>query len=89
MGEPLRSGQSNVGLGFELAAIAAAVLGGTHIAGGRGSALGTFLGAMFMGLVANVLTITGVSVYWEGVIVGGMILVALAVDRLAAADESR
>lgn len=75
--------QSNVGQGFELAAIAAAVLGGTHIMGGRGTALGTFLGAMFMGMVTNVLVLSGVSAFWERAIVGGMILLALTVDRLA------
>jgi ABC-type sugar transport system ATPase subunit/ribose/xylose/arabinose/galactoside ABC-type transport system permease subunit len=75
--------QSNVGQGFELAAIAAAVLGGTHIMGGRGSALGTFLGAMFLGMITNVLVLAGVSVFWERALVGAMILLALAVDRLA------
>jgi ribose/xylose/arabinose/galactoside ABC-type transport system permease subunit len=75
--------QSNVGQGFELAAIAAAVLGGTHIMGGRGSAPGTFLGAMFMGMITNVLVLGGVSAFWERAIVGGLILLALAVDRLA------
>ncbi len=81
--------QSNVGQGFELAAIAAAVLGGTHIMGGRGSAVGTFLGAMFLGMITNVLVLTGVSAFWERAIVGGMILLALAVDRLASGARAR
>ncbi len=81
--------QSNVGQGFELAVIAAAVLGGTHIMGGRGSAVGTFLGAMFMGMITNVLVLAGVSAFWERAIVGGMILLALAVDRLASGARAR
>ena len=51
--------------------------------GGRGSAPGTFLGAMFMGMITNVLVLGGVSAFWERAIVGGLILLALAVDRLA------
>ena len=81
--------QSNVGQGFELAAIAAVVLGGTHIMGGRGTAMGTFLGAMFMGMISNVLVLSGVSAFWEHAIIGGMILLALAVDRLAPHSEAR
>jgi ribose/xylose/arabinose/galactoside ABC-type transport system permease subunit len=81
--------QSNVGQGFELAAIAAVVLGGTHIMGGRGTAMGTFLGAMFMGMISNVLVLSGVSAFWEHAIVGGMILLALAVDRLAPHSDTR
>jgi rhamnose transport system permease protein len=81
--------QSNVGQGFELAVIAAAVLGGTHIMGGRGSALGTLLGAVFLGMITNVLVLAGVSAFWERAIVGGMILLALAVDRLASGTRAR
>lgn len=72
--------QTNVGMGFELKVIAAAVIGGTHIMGGRGSALGTLLGTILIGLITNVLVLTHVSTFWEGVVVGAMILLAVGAD---------
>jgi ribose transport system permease protein len=72
--------QTNVGTGFELKAIAAAVIGGTHIMGGRGSALGIFLGALLMGLLANILVLMHISAFWEGVFVGLVILLTVVVD---------
>ena len=72
--------QTNVGQNFELQVIAAVVIGGTHIMGGRGSALGTLLGAIFLGTLNNVLVLAHVSPYWEGVFLGAMILLALGVD---------
>jgi ribose/xylose/arabinose/galactoside ABC-type transport system permease subunit len=74
--------QTNVGIGFELRAIAAAVIGGTHIMGGRGSALGIFFGAMVMGLLANLLVLLHISTYWEGVAVGLVILMAVVIDKI-------
>jgi ribose transport system permease protein len=74
--------QTNVGVGDELKFIAAAVIGGTHIMGGRGSALGTLLGAMLIGIMTHMLGLARVSAYWEGVVVGAMILLALGTDVL-------
>ena len=74
--------QTNVGTGYELKVIAAAVIGGTHIMGGRGSALGTFFGALLIGIITNVLVLTHISTFWEGVVVGALIVLAVAADVL-------
>lgn len=81
--------QTNAGLGFELKAIAAAVIGGTHIMGGRGSTLGTVFGALLMGIIMNLLVLTKISVYWENVVVGGMIFLAVTVDMLISERRSK
>ncbi len=72
--------QSNTGAGMELKAIAAAVIGGTNILGGRGSAFGTLLGAFLVALLYNVLILLEASSYWQNIFVGGLILLALGVD---------
>jgi ribose/xylose/arabinose/galactoside ABC-type transport system permease subunit len=74
--------QSNTGEGMELKAIAAAVIGGTDILGGRGSALGTLLGAFLVALLYNALILLEASSYWQNIFVGGLILIAVVVDAL-------
>lgn len=74
--------QTNAGMGFELKAIAAAVIGGTHIAGGRGSAFGTLLGALFMGLVSNVIVLTHITPYLENIVIGALILATAGADMV-------
>jgi rhamnose transport system permease protein len=71
---------SNTGLGLELKVIAAVVVGGTAITGGRGTATGTLLGVILLGAIGPALTFLGVSAYWERAIQGGIILTAVAVD---------
>ena len=66
----LMSGQPNAGVGFELDAIAAVVLGGAAITGGRGMILGTLVGAMLLGVLNNGLNLMGVSPYLQNVIKG-------------------
>ncbi|NUM55947.1 MAG: ATP-binding cassette domain-containing protein [Candidatus Hydrogenedentes bacterium] len=72
--------QSNAGDGLELKAIAAAVIGGTNILGGRGSAFGTLLGAFLVALMYNALTLLGISSYWQNLFVGALILGAVVTD---------
>jgi len=72
--------QANTGDGMELKAIAAAVIGGTNILGGRGSALGTLLGAFLVALLYNALTLLAISSYWQNLFVGPLILGAVIVD---------
>jgi rhamnose transport system permease protein len=73
---------SNAGLGLELKVIAAVVVGGTAISGGRGSMAGTVLGVILLGAIGPALTFLGVSAYWERAIQGLIILAAVAFDAL-------
>jgi len=75
---------SNAGLGFELKAIAAVVVGGTLITGGRGRLLGTLIGAALLGTVGTALTFAGINPFWEKAIQGAIILAALVSDYLIA-----
>ncbi len=77
----LMSGQPSAGLGFELDAIAAVVMGGTAIAGGRGAIIGTLIGAMLLGILNNGLNLIGVSSYLQNVVKGGIILLAIYISR--------
>ena len=77
----LMSGQPNSGQGFELDAIAAVVLGGTSIAGGRGSLIGTLLGALLLGVLNNGLNMVGVNPYVQTVVKGAIILLAIYIGR--------
>ena len=77
----LMSGQPNAGVSFELDAIAAVVLGGASIAGGRGVILGTLVGALLLGVLNNGLNMMGVSPYVQSVIKGGIILLAIYISR--------
>jgi rhamnose transport system permease protein len=73
---------SNTGIGLELKVIAAVVVGGTAIRGGRGSVSGTLLGVVLLGAIGPALTFLGVSAYWERAIQGGIILTAAALAAL-------
>jgi ribose/xylose/arabinose/galactoside ABC-type transport system permease subunit len=72
----------NAGVGYELDVIAAVVVGGTALTGGRGSVVGTLIGAVCIGLLNNALNLADVDPYLQRVAVGGVILVAVLVDRL-------
>jgi len=73
---------SNTGLGLELKVIAAVVVGGTAISGGRGTAFGTLLGVILLSAIGPALTFLGVSAYWERAIHGVIILAAVAIDAV-------
>lgn len=70
----------NAGLGLELKAIAAVVVGGTAITGGRGRLAGTLIGVALLGTIGTALTFVGINPFWEKAIQGGIILAALASD---------
>jgi ribose transport system permease protein len=80
----LDSAQPNAGLGYELDSIAAVVIGGTSLSGGRGSIGGTVLGCLIIGVLNNGLFLLNVSPFWQQVIKGLVILVAVAIDKLNA-----
>ena len=68
---------SNAGMGLELKAIAAVVVGGTAITGGRGTLAGTLIGVALLGTIGTALTFAGINPFWEKAIQGAIILVAL------------
>ena len=78
----LMSGQPNAGIGFELDAIAAVVLGGAAIMGGRGSMVGTLIGALILGVLNNGLNLMDVSPYTQKILKGAIILLAVGAGVL-------
>ncbi|HHT9119545.1 MAG TPA: ABC transporter permease [Candidatus Hypogeohydataceae bacterium YC41] len=78
----LGSGDPKLGFMYELIAIAAVVLGGTSLMGGRGSVIGTVFGALFIGVLENGLLLKGVPTFYQWVVKGLVILVAVIVDQL-------
>jgi rhamnose transport system permease protein len=80
---------ANAGLGKELQAIAAVVVGGTPITGGRGGLMGTLIGVTLLGSIGPALTFLGLSPYWEKAIQGGIILMTVLFDTVAARSEKR
>ncbi|BAS28079.1 sugar ABC transporter permease [Limnochorda pilosa] len=83
----LNSAQPIAGMGYELDAIAAAVIGGTSLSGGRGSVGGTVIGALIMGVVRNGLNLMNVSSYVQQVVIGSVIVLAVLVDRVQKAHR--
>jgi len=77
----LNSAQPTAGTAYELDAIAAVVLGGTSLAGGRGWIVGTLIGAMIIGVLDNGLNLLNVSSFYQAVVKGAVILVAVLLDR--------
>jgi erythritol transport system permease protein len=85
----LESAHPATGESFELNAIAAVVLGGTSLMGGRGSIGGSLIGAMVIGVLADGLVMLGVSEFWQIVIKGVVIVLAVAVDQLQSRVQFR
>ncbi|MGC3947049.1 MAG: ribose ABC transporter permease [Chryseolinea sp.] len=83
----LDSAQPNAGISYELDAIAAVVIGGTSLSGGKGSILGTVLGAVIIGVLNNGLVLLDVSPFWQQVVKGAVILVAVIIDKSGSKAE--
>jgi ribose transport system permease protein len=83
----LDAAQPNAGTGYELDSIAAVVIGGTSLSGGRGSVLGTVLGAVIIGVLNNGLVLLNVSPFWQQVIKGFVILIAVVIDKANGKNE--
>lgn len=77
----MASGSPVAGEGYEMNAITAAVVGGTSMSGGKGNLLGTFLGAVIMGILSNIMNLCGVSSYWQTVLTGLILVVAILVRK--------
>ena len=78
----LYSAQGQLGIGYELDAIAAVILGGTSFSGGIGNVFGTLVGALIIAVLNNGLTLLNVSFYWQLVIKGAVIVLAVTLDKL-------
>jgi inositol transport system permease protein len=75
------SGQPGLAVGIELDAIAAAVIGGTSLSGGIGTIWGTIIGALIIGVLNNGLDLLNVSAYWQTIVKGSIIVVAVIIDE--------
>jgi ribose transport system permease protein len=83
----LDSAQPNAGIGFELDSIAAVVIGGTSLSGGKGTIMGTVQGALIIGILNNGLVLLNVSPFWQQVIKGLVILLAVVVEKFNSKKE--
>ncbi len=78
----INSGNSTVAKGLELEVISAVIIGGTSLFGGKGSIWGTFIGVMFMGVLLNGMTLWGFNPFWQDVVRGGLILLAVFLNQV-------
>jgi erythritol transport system permease protein len=85
----ISSSTADLGTFYELNAIAAVVIGGAALSGGRGTVRGTIIGAFVIGFLANGLVIVGVSPFWQKVITGAVIILAVAVDQIQQIAQKR
>ena len=76
------SGQPQAAMGYELTAIAAVIVGGAALGGGRGGILGTVAGVLLLGVVSNSLNLLGVSPFWQPIATGLILVVAVGLDRM-------
>jgi len=83
----LDSAQPDAGTNYELNAIAAVVIGGTSLSGGKGTVWGAVMGAIIIGVLNNGLVLLNVSAFWQQVVKGGVILLAVIIDKLGEKKE--
>jgi inositol transport system permease protein len=79
----INSGQPAAGVGYEFDAITAVVVGGTSLAGGSGSIVGTIMGAIIVGIINNVQNLLNINAYWQQIVKGLIILFAVILDMLS------
>ena len=85
----INTGAPNMGVMYELYVIAAVVVGGTSLSGGTGRILGTLIGAFIISVLQNGMNLLGIESYTQQVVLGGVILVAVLLDKLRSSDSSR
>jgi ribose transport system permease protein len=78
----LGAAQPTVGSSWVMPSVTAAVIGGTSLLGGQGGIIGTIVGSVLTGIISNAIVLLGVSSYWENVIIGLVVLVAVIIDRV-------
>lgn len=83
----LNSAVVSAGIGVELSVITATVLGGASLKGGEGTILGGVLGVLFIALVQNAMIINGIGIFWQPIIVGLVLLLAVSLDRFKQAHR--
>ncbi len=77
----------SAGIGYELNAIAAVVMGGMSLNGGKGNVLGTVVGAMLMAVISNGLNIIEVDPYWQDIVIGLIIVIAVILSNFRSTDR--
>lgn len=85
----LSNAEVTSGSGMELQAIAAVVIGGASLFGGRGSAVGALVGALIITTIQNTVNLLGINTFWQGTVTGFVILVAVLADRITGVIRSR
>ena len=85
----INSGDPTAGLNYELTAITAAIIGGTNLFGGRGSILGTMIGALIMGVLQNGLNLLAVQSYYQQMAIGAVLILAVFIDQYQMRKEMR
>jgi ribose/xylose/arabinose/galactoside ABC-type transport system permease subunit len=78
----INSGQPQAGVEYEMDAIAAAVIGGTSLEGGIGTMVGTWIGAIILGLINNSMNLLGVNQYYQMIVKGLIIALAVIIDAV-------
>ena len=78
----INSGEPTAGLSYELTAITATILGGTNLFGGRGSVVGTLIGALIMGVLQNGLNLMAVRPFYQQIAIGAVLILAVWLDRI-------
>ncbi|MGI5881721.1 MAG: ABC transporter permease [Dethiobacteria bacterium] len=83
----VRSGQPTLGTGYELQSVAAVVLGGVSLYGGRGNLVGVFFGVLFIGILGNGLNLLNVSSYTQQIVIGIVLILAIVMDSVLLRQE--
>ncbi|MDQ0474131.1 ribose/xylose/arabinose/galactoside ABC-type transport system permease subunit [Labrys wisconsinensis] len=83
----VNAGDPTAGMNFELAAITAAIIGGTNLFGGRATVFGTVIGALIMGVLQNGLNLLAIPTFWQQISIGIVLVAAVWVDQLAQKDK--
>lgn len=84
----LASSQVNIGENWVMPSITAAILGGTSMSGGTGGVTGTLAGGLLMGVISTSITLLGISSYWETIVTGGVVLLAVSMDAIRNARQA-